>query len=312
MTFPALRNRSAFLVLSIFVSCACTVAQDVRVETQQSFSQRNQDTLGLRPPPAGVTDPELGDISLVSRQPRPKMFTFSTSQSINFTSNAFLVPNNEQSAFFWNGRFDASYVPYATRVFTPRITFEQNLFRYDHFSKLDFDSQSLQLDVKYDLNRNDTWFVTGSYALARLYSQHPSIGEFYKFGLLSGSITHLLQLRQAPVYLGITGGTYWRHGEPSSSDRVALYLNGVAIYDVRENVRLTGFVRPELQFYTNDPVKSSRTDFNLTAGATLGWTPVQYLTVAATASYIGNFSNLGARRYDVAMPSLIVAALFAF
>ncbi len=29
---------------------------------------------------------------------------------------------------------------------------------------LDFDSQSLALDLKYDLNRDDTWFVNGSYA----------------------------------------------------------------------------------------------------------------------------------------------------
>ena len=124
-----------------------------------------------------LSDPNLGDIDLVSRTPRPKMFTFSTNQSLYYTTNAFLAQSGEQDAFFYNGRIDASFVPYAVRDFTPRLTFEQNFFRYSRFSRLDFDSQTLQLDLKYDLNHNDTWFVNGSYGVSRLYSPRGSTGE---------------------------------------------------------------------------------------------------------------------------------------
>ena len=82
-------------------------------------------------------------------------FTFSTNQSLNFTNNAFLTRDDQESAFFWNGRIDASFVPYTTREFLPRLTFEQNWFCYDHFSELDFNSQSLILDLKYNLTRDD-------------------------------------------------------------------------------------------------------------------------------------------------------------
>src|SRR3954467_7493743 len=141
-------------------------AQEVRVETQQQARAREQNLPRDQGAPEQVADPELGDINLVSRQNRPKMFTFFTSQSLNYTSNAFLVRDGEQSDFFWNGRVGASFVPFATRNFTPRISFDQNWFRYFEIGHLDFDSQNLQMDVKYDLNRDDTWFVNGSYLLS--------------------------------------------------------------------------------------------------------------------------------------------------
>ena len=59
-------------------------------------------------------------------------------------------------------------MPYATRNFTPRLSFDQNWFRYGDIGVLDFDSQTLALDLKYDLNRNDTWYVNGSYSVSRL------------------------------------------------------------------------------------------------------------------------------------------------
>ena len=283
-----------------------------RIETQQSLTTRNQTAIGEQPVTGAITDPELGDISLVMRLPRPPMFTFSTSQSLNFTTNAFLVRNNEQNAFFWNGRADISFIPYATRDFTPRLTFEQNWFRYDHFSELDFDSQSVQLEARYNLTHDRSWFVDGSYAYTRLYSQHPSIGQFYKFGFLNGSITHVGSIPGTPISFGLSGGAYWRQGEPSTFDRIAPYFNALAIYNVCPTVQLSGFVRPEWQFYLNDPDSSSREDFNLSVGTTLSWTPIEYVTFAASAAYIGNFSTVGIRRYDVGSPSIIFAARIVF
>ena len=49
-----------------------------RIETQQSVTTRNQTAIGEQPATGEITDPELGDISLVMRLPRPKMFMFST------------------------------------------------------------------------------------------------------------------------------------------------------------------------------------------------------------------------------------------
>jgi hypothetical protein len=289
------------------------LAQDeaARIGTQDIVN-RNLPPVEPQPLPPEITDRELGDISVVLRVPPPKIFTLSTSQSLNFTTNAFLTQDNRQDAWFWNGRIDASFVPYATRDFTPRLTLEQNWFRYDHFSQLDFDAQSAQLDLKYDLTPDDRWFLDGSYAYSRLYSQHPSIGQFYKFGLLNLSVNYITSLSQVPISLALTGGTYWRQGEPSTFDRVSPYFGVIGIYNLPNSVQLTGFLRPELQFYLNDPTESDRKDLNLTIGTTLSWTPLPYVTLAATISYVGNYSTVGARGYNVFTPSAVVAASIAF
>ena len=259
-----------------------------------------------------ISDPNLGDIDLVSRTPRPKMFTFSTVQGLSYTTNAFLSQNNEQDAFFWNGRFDASIVPYATRDFTPRITFEQNFFRYSRFSVLDFDSQTLQADFKFDLNRADTWWINGSYGVTRLNAPHGSAGEFYRYGLANVNVNHYLPIPNSPVYLLLSGGVYDRHGESSAFDRVAPYLVAAAAYSPIDKVQISAYLRPEYQFYTNDPLDDSRQDFNVSLGSAVAWTPSPYVTIGASLAFVGNYSNAGGRSYNVFSPTVAVGAQISF
>ena len=326
----ALFGRLGCIYLGVFAVAGMVRAQDqaAQIETQQQLANRNQPGFE-QPLQLRVTDPELGEIDIVNRKPRPKMFTFSTIQSFNYTSNAFLVANGEQDAFFWNGVFDASFVPYATRNFTPRLIFEQNFFRYSRFSRLDFDSQSLDLDLRYDLNPQGSWFVDGFAAIARLYSPRGSAGEFYKFGLASASVTNVRPLGQTSIYLESTGGIDWRVGSPSTYDRIDPFLNFVLTYTPIENIFVGAFLRPELRFYTNDPIKSSRTDFDLVLGANVTWTPVRNLALGASVSFTDNFSNstspsttskkidkskllASPTEYDVVVPTLLVTARIAF
>lgn len=310
MSFILWRNRLAIFFLWP-VLAAPVFAQDVRVETQQQARTRQQN-VPSEEQPEEVGDSELGEINLVSRQPRPKMFTFFTGQSLNFSSNPFLVREGEQSDYYWNGSVAAVFVPYATRDFTPSLTFDQSWFRYHDFGVLDFNAQTLTLGAKYDLDHNDTWYVNGSYALSRLEAPHSSIDEFYRSGFLNASVTHVVQCQAAPFGLMMTGGAYWRHGDPSLSDRVAGYLNFFALYNLSEKVQLSAFTRPEVQHYTHDASGSSREDFNVTVGAALSWNPKDYLSISASAYYVGNFSTVGDRRYDVVNPSLSLAAKIDF
>ena len=283
-----------------------------QINTQQDVARRGWTEEVPADEDVSVADPDLGEINLVRRAPRPKMFTFSTTQSFHYTSNAFLLPDNELAALFWNGRFDASFVPYATRNLTPRLTFEQNFFRYDDVAELDFDSHSLLAEVKYDLTPDDSWFITGSYAVARLYSPRGDIDEFFRYGLLHASITHLRQLGQSGVYFAGTFGSNYRHGDPSEFDRITGFLNTAFLWSPIDHLQLSAFVRPEVQFYTNDPTDDSRTDLNLSVGASATVSPIEYVTVGLTASLIGNYSSADARDYEVFSPSIVLAGRIAF
>jgi hypothetical protein len=203
-------------------------------------------------------------------------------------------------------------VPYAVRDFTPRLTFEQNFFRYSRFSRLDFDSQTLQLDLKYDLNRNDTWFIDGSYGGTRLYTPRGSDGEFYRYGLANLSLNHVLPIGHSPVYLLCTAGAYSRSGDSSAFDRIAPYTSVTALYHPIDQIQVSAYLRPELQFYTNDPLKSSRTDVNISLGGAVAWTPNQYVSIGASLAFLGNYSNAGGQSYNVFSPNIGVAAQISF
>ena len=300
-------------VAAVF-GCGAVGAQEnaAQIDTQQDVARRTYDQTLQPETDVSAADPDLGEISLVSRTPRPKMFTFFTTQSFHFTDNAFLLPDDGQNALFWNGRFGASVVPYATRNFTPRLTFEQNFFRYEDVSQLDFDSHSLQLDLKFDLTPDDSWFVNVSYAGARLYTPRADAGEFFRYGLPSVSISHFRQLWGSPVYFAGIAGTTYRHGDPSEFDRVTAFVNASFLYSPLEHFQLTAFVRPEGQFYTNDPVDDSRRDLNVSLGVTASLTPVEYVSIGLTASFIGNYSSSDPSDYEVFSPSIVIGGRIAF
>ena len=75
--FLSLRSVLALAALLVFPGFSSVFAQDVRVETQQQVRARQQNVLPDNEEAEEVADPELGDINLVSRQPRPKLFTSS-------------------------------------------------------------------------------------------------------------------------------------------------------------------------------------------------------------------------------------------
>ena len=298
----------------LVLGCATASAQDnaAQIDTQQDVARRTFEEPVQPDTEVSAADPELGEINLVSRTPRPKMFTFFTTQSFHFTNNAFLLPEDGQNALFWNGRFGASVVPYATRNFTPRVTFEQNFFRYEDVSQLDFDSHSLQLDLKFDLTPDDSWFVNVSYAGARLYTPRGDAGEFFRYGLPSVSISHFRQLWSSPVYFAGTAGTTYRHGDPSEFDRVTAFVNASFLYSPLEHFQLTAFIRPEGQFYTNDPIDDSRRDLNVSLGVTASLTPVEYVSIGFTTSFVGNYSSSDPSDYEVFSPSIVFGGRIAF
>ncbi len=112
MSFTYWRAQAVLLVLGSFLAASQSFAQDVRVETQQQTRTRQQNVLGEEETELSRSPmPSSGTSVWFRASRRPKMFTFFTTQSANFTSNAFLVRDGEQSDFYWNGRVGASFVP---------------------------------------------------------------------------------------------------------------------------------------------------------------------------------------------------------
>lgn len=90
------------------------------------------------------------------------------------------------------------------------------------------------------------------------------------------------------------------------------FLNAAFLYSPLDHFQLTAFVRPEGQFYTNDPVDNSRKDLNVSVGLTASLTPVEYISVGFTASFVGNYSSSDPSDYEVFSPSVVFGGRIAF
>src|SRR5207237_3623264 len=109
--------------------------------------------------------------------------------------------------------------------------------------------------------------------------------------LLNGNITNVRPLGQTSIYLASSAGVNWRVGDPSAFDRIDPYLNFALTYSPFENIFLGAFLRPEVRFYTNDPIKSLRTDFDLLVGANVSLLPLIYFALDASVTFFYTFST---------------------
>ncbi len=89
-------------------------------------------------------------------------------------------------------------------------------------------------------------------------------------------------------------------------------MNAALFYSPLDHLQLSVFVSPEAQFYTNDPIDSSRTDFNFSVGASAVLAPVEYVSLGITASFVGNYSSSDPADYEVVSPSLVIGGRVAF
>jgi hypothetical protein len=270
---------------------------------------------------ANPSNSDLGQVEVVRKFPKPDMFTASVTQQGFYTDNVFYSDAAPVGSFAYLGSYNVSYVPYATRDWTPRISAQYNMVRYDRAASGDFDNENLVLSSTYVFSNDRTWSWTAAVDLSRFTAPHAADHEFYQEVDYDNQVAHSWQifrdspeLKETPLFFVSTYELDYHQASPSMYDRLdnAVYL-GLAWYPLPQ-LSLTPFVRPEARnYFTNvTGVQTGRNDFNLSEGLTVSYQPIKYLNVSANIIHTDDYSNNKGLNYSSTIPGIALTGTYSF
>jgi hypothetical protein len=256
---------------------------------------------------------ELGTLEFVRRTTPPPTLTFYTAQTYFHTDNLFLNPFLHEHADAWVGAFGASYVPYSTYRWTPRLTVEGTLDRFSPTSIADFNTESIAFDNRLGLTDNNLLSWTFNVSALRAERQRHGGGEFYSRVEFGTGLDWFVPLKSDTRWL--------LHLSPRFSARIA-HPNPEERYDataalglfraIGNNFGVEPFVELGGAYYPNSTfLLHNRKDLHLRSGINCVWNIADHWAATASVYWLGNYSTASGADYQI-LPSVSVSAQFAF
>ena len=180
------------------------------------------------------------------------------------------------------------------------------MVRYDTEPSGDFDNENLSFSSQYVFSEDRTWFWTATVNLSRFTDPHANDHAFYNEVVYDNQITKLLPLSDTiPLYLIGTYDLAYHQADPDDFDRLDNILSIGLSYNPIPSVSIRPFVRPAARiFMTNTPVQSNRSDFNLSEGIDIAWSPVKYASLSADFTNTNDYSTASGQSYNESSPSI--------
>jgi len=317
-----MKKISSLLCLATVLVLAASpriMAQDPAAETlQQRVPPASETTSNA---PQGTSSKDLGEISPVQKFPKPPMFTFSTAQQVFYTDNVFYTDSNPVGSTAYLGSYSGSFVPYSLRDWTPRITLQYNMVRYDRTSSADFDNENIAFSSQYVFTEDRSWSWTTAVDLSRFTSPHGTENEFYKEVVYDNQISHVETLSKEDHVFFVGGfDVAYHQADPAIFDRLDTTLSFSIVYYPIPEVSISPFVRPGGRFYTTDgtvfaaaaTTQHDRKDFNLSEGLDVTWRPCEYVSLSADILRSDDYSSSSGLSYSNTIPGFDVAGSFSF
>jgi hypothetical protein len=260
---------------------------------------------------------DLGAVEPVIALDPPPALTLSTRQSFSYTDNVRFSKRDPIQSGLWEGQFGVNLVPYSTARWTPFVSAEHFMVRYDRAPSIDYNGQSGTVGSAYTLSPEAglAWII--SYTLRRYSFAHGSENEFYKYGALENEVvwSRRLSVRLA-AFAGY--GLSWRHASPAYLDRLDNSLRGGFVVQAARTVSIQPMVAGSARTYLNEPgagvgsAESETTDLNLRAGLALNWNPLPNLSLGGSFWWWGNHSEKDWRDYQATISTASLQGRISF
>jgi len=280
-------------------------------------------------PSEASSNSDLGQIGVVQTYPKPEMFTVSTSQQFFYTDNVFYTDAHYGSgtigSLAYLGSYTASFVPYSLRDWTPRISLQYNMVRYNSAASGDFDNENLSFSNQYVFSDDRSWSWNSSATLGNFTAPHNNDHQFYKEVVYDNQISKVMQFcKDTPLFFIAAYDLAYHQASPAIFDRLDNTLSlSLAYYPVPE-LSIGPYVRPGARtYFTNGTyfvdgtfasgiAQSNRDDFNLAVGFDVTWQPWKYVSVSADFSHVNDYSNNSSLSYNDTTPGLSLTGTIKF
>jgi hypothetical protein len=255
---------------------------------------------------------EIGVLEPAQYAPEPDMFQVYTTQTYYHTDNALLTPN-PQEANAWIGDIGVSFVPYSTVHWTPRLTVDGALVRFDNVSPFDFNIQDVAFENSLGLTENNQLSWNFSVAALRAERREALPGEFYKHVEVVNNLNWLLPLDQAGRWvLQVSPGVAWRTAAPSSWNRLDTGALLGVLWFFSHSFAVEPFLEGGYAYFPNDaPGLVGRRDVHVRSGLSLLWQAGRHVSVVASGYWFGNYSSAEAADYQI-LPCVTLNARIGF
>lgn len=246
------------------------------------------------PPSPG--DEDIGQQLILKSAPKNRWFRAYADMFSYWTNNAANVSAGEEADWFWGGRIGAGYQPRLAKKLFADFDLQQQLYRYDQFDVLDFESLDATAGLIYIEPRlaNALFFV--QYDFNRITNDDFSEDLLNSHSIRAGAQKIFLFDRRNSLHLSVMGD--WDVDTDLDELDRHEYIGDV-IYRFKIMRDLVFALSYRYTFF--DYQQADRSDSLHIAGASLTWSPWNWMDVYASANYSINESDVDAFDYETAL-----------
>jgi hypothetical protein len=297
------------------------LAQQPAAETVQQRITTPTSTSTPPTVPTGVSNADLGQIGVVQSFPKPPVFAVSTSQQVFYTDNVFYENHHNApvGSLGYMGTYTGALIPYSTRDWTPRISLQDNMVRYNNAASGDFDNQNATVSSQYVFGENREWTWNASFTASRYTEPHVDDHEFYREVVYDNQVSNVQQLiKNVSLYFVSSYGLAYHQASPAIYNRLDNALSFSCVYYPVDEVSISGYVRPGARIYVTNGVfpdgtiQNNRDDFHLSVGVDVTWTVCKYVSFSADYYHENDYSNNSYLGYSDSSPGFSVTGSVKF
>ncbi len=240
-------------------------------------------------------DPDLGDQLILKSLPKERPFRAYADAFMFWTNNAGNSPANEQDDSFWGARLGAGFQPRLGKKLFADINASQQIFRYNEFEVLDFESLDLSAGLIYVEPRLADTLFFAQYNFNRITGDDFGDELLNSHSIRAGVQKAFILNRRSSIHVSLMGD--WDIDTDLEQLDRHEYLTDVSwrFKIMRDLVLALNYRYTWLDYNEVD-----RGDSLHVAGASLTWSPKSWLDVYLSANFSLNESDIDVFDYESA------------